>query len=317
MIFLIDRRFLDIAITIKKFTSNPDNGDHEDGDQFILSADWTSYPDAKKDCIARYNRHKRGYWNFIKPSEVFSCEVINLETGEILKYQEDSNDNLGWQVVGYVGAATFPYVVDEAVSSHSAVQGRVGLTYILPNTDNSVYKVTGSGSNGYTSITSLSPGNKVAVVKDGRIYTIVNSDNTDKFDSNYSYIPAHILVVSSNTQNVYVSAYSTGGYDLVPVNQQRTSAGEATGSLCIERHVFTAAEITAREFYLSSPALESSQYTVVCYMGGSVHIVGEAFICYYNDSTHLLQISWDDDYGYWYDNSPREGEVAIFQYYKI
>lgn len=112
-----------------------------------------------------------------------------------------------------------------------------------------------------------------------------------------------------------MSGYSTG-YDLVPANQQRNSAGEPTGTLCLKKHVFTAAEITAQSFTLGNPALESSQYTVVCYLNGNAHIPDVDFYVGYNSSSKMLSINWSSSSYNWYDNPPRADETAIFQYYK-
>ncbi len=321
MIFLIDRRFLDIRITVKGFISNFNGLSTTDGDQYILSADLdqTSYPGGKKDCIAIYQDR----WIFVKPNHKTATEVINLSTGEILKYTYHSNytSYYSWDVIGYVGAYILPYVVDKAVSSHSAVQGRVGLTYIVTGADNHVYKVTGTGANDYSSLSSIDIGQKIGVVEDGRTYTVISNEGTAQFSSDkYEYIAENTLVLSRYTQNLYMSSYSTGE-DLVPANQQRNSAGEQTGTLCVEKHVFTAAEIAAQRLTLNNPALENAVDTLMCFFNGNVHMYYENsnddFYASRDNSTGLISIQWNSESYKWYTSEPRENEVAIFQYYKI
>ncbi len=317
---MIDRRFLDIRFTVKGFVSAlPNTGYIEYGDQYILSADATSsdYPDAKKDCIAIYTDvNGSSKWTFVKPSHVTSGEVINLATGEILRYGQETNGHPeGWNVVGYMGAAVLPYVVDRAVSSHSEVQGNVGLTYIVYNEDNKVYRVTGTGSTGYEALWTASVGDKVGVISEGKLYTVVDSEGTQKFSNSYTYIPENSLVLSSRTQILYLSSYSTG-YDLVPTSQQRSGAGETGGILCTEKHTFTAAEVAAQEITLTNRALSNSIDSLVCFLNGGVHVPETDFSASYDSSSKLITISWED-YSYsWYDSAPRAGEVAVFQYYK-
>lgn len=317
---MIDRRFLDIRFTVKGFISNFSSISASDGDQYILSADLdqTSYPGGKKDCIAIY----QDGWKFVKPNYRTATEVINLSTGEILKYTYHSGSPYSWDVIGYVGAYILPYVVDKAVSSHADVQGRVGLTYIVTGADNCVYKVTGSGANDHSSLTSIDVGQKVGVVEYGKTYTVISNEGTAQFSSDkYEYIAENTLVLSRYTQNLYMSGYSTGD-DLVPANQQRNSAGEQTGTLCVEKHVFTAAEIAAQSLTLNNPALENAVDTLMCFFNGNVHMMHpnngtNDFDAVRDSSTGLIRILWQSDGFNWYTSAPREGEIAIFQYYKI
>ena len=319
---MIDRRFLDIRITVKGVIPNFNDISVTDGDQYILSADLdqTSYPGGKKDCIAIY----QDGWKFVKPNYKTTTEVINLSTGEILKYIKEyagSQYIYKWETVGTIGALILPYVVDKAVSSHAAVQGRVGLTYIVTGADNHVYKVTGSGANDYSSLSSIDIGQKVGVVESGKTYTVISNEGTAQFSSDkYEYIAENTLVLSRYTQNLYMSGYSTGD-DLVPANQQRNSAGEQTGTLCVEKHVFTAAEIAAQRLTLNNPTPENAVDTLMCFFNGNVHMYYENsnddFYAYRDDSTGLIVIQWNSDSYNWYTSAPREGEIAIFQYYKI
>ena len=313
---LIDRRFLNARITVKGFASSAPS-EPGSGDQYIVSEAWgSSYPDAIVNSIAI---NASGGWEFVKPNAYRSLEVINIATGEILKYY-DSNNDPRWEAISTIGGLILPYVVDRVVTSASELQstyGKIGLTYIYPGEDNKVWKVTGSGENDRTSLDSLAVGNKVGVISTGYIYKVTSNSESTAFDSDYDYIPAHTLVLSVRTQCAYLSANYTG-YALVSLTPHRSTGGESQGSIVIERHVFTAAEISAKRVEFNNNIADSNLNKVMCVLNGNIHMHETDFYAENgitnNDS--YLYIYWDSSFYSWYDSGPREGEVGIFIYSK-
>ncbi len=79
---MVDRRFLNFHITIKKIANFPDSG-YVAGDQYIVGATPNSeFMNANPNDIAVYDGSK---WDFIPPQATTS-EVINVNTGEVLYF---------------------------------------------------------------------------------------------------------------------------------------------------------------------------------------------------------------------------------------
>ena len=89
LLIMIDRRFLDISLVVEGVADEPEKSDV--GTQYIVGENPSGdFENAEPTQIARYNGEK---WIFIPPKEA-SLEVINSETGEILKF-----DGMLWESV--------------------------------------------------------------------------------------------------------------------------------------------------------------------------------------------------------------------------
>ena len=106
---MIDRRFLDVRITVNGFAESLVSGTNI-GDQYIVSKAWgDSCPNAVVNSIAKYGSNG---WKFTMPNAyVNPLEVVNLATNEILKFDDSSHT---WKAIGTLGGMIVPFVVDKA-----------------------------------------------------------------------------------------------------------------------------------------------------------------------------------------------------------
>lgn len=118
----LDRRFLDVNLTIEAITSTPPE-DPNEGDQYIIGdeAGTGAFADATSGAIARY---ENGVWTFTSP-DTDSFEVLNRSTGEILKCALDTSsipNRKVWKVVGTLGGKTESLYIVEYISQDSSQQ---------------------------------------------------------------------------------------------------------------------------------------------------------------------------------------------------
>ena len=314
---MIDRRFLNLQLTVKGFSATKPSSSVNFGDAYIVSdaSGWDA--GASVNDIAKYEYltgATNSGWSYTKPTAYASTEVLNLATGEILKYTDSNNE---WETVSHAGMLILDCVVDDEVSSSSSLaeaKNIVGNVYIVTyENDNKVYKVTSAGT--ATQLTSISLGKKVGVIDGGYVYHVEKDGSNNLFFSNdYGYAPENTIIYSKYTNNLYVY----DGSNLIPLNPTRTTYGESTGALCTERHVFTATEISNQSVLLNVIVPASKVSETVCFLNGGAHLHGvdfEAERVTYN-SVYKLEISWDSGNVNWYTSPPRAGEIAVFQYYK-
>ena len=319
---MIDRRFLDIRITINGFAAAAPSGPKR-GDQWIVSKAWgDQYPNAVVDSIAKYSDK----WSFTKPNDRTSAlEVINLETQEILKYcYDDDKKANAWVAVASLGGVIYPFVVDKVYSKTAPENtlDKVGEVYIITDLDGdtNVYQITGTGEKGRKSLGVVSLNQKVAVIENGLIYT-VNSKTVDEAEVNYftsnGYVPINSLVHSLNTQTVYLSPASTGR-DLISLTPQISTAGENQGTLTVVAHTFTAEEVANKKVVFNDKVDTANLNRVMCFIGGNVCVHGVDFIAeqYSTNSDKRLVVNGNDSYKAWYANFPSVDEVGIFMYFK-
>ena len=314
---MLDRRFLDAKLTIKGFAESMP-GSPTNGEQWIVSKEWgTDYPYAVVNAIAKYDAWS-GKWKFITPSARTSLEVINLSTNEILRFDGS------WTAVGSLGGYIYPFVVDVAYKTTPPENtiDNIGQVYIVfdLNGDTNIYKITGVGDKGRTSLGRLTPGQKVATLS-GSVYTVaqrtVDESIVNYFATTTTSVPVNSLIFSQKTQNVYLSGTSTYS-PLMSLTPSRNTAGESTGIFTITPHTFTAEEIQ-RKYCIFPETISMSNFSrVVCFLGGGACVHAVDFHAGRVDSTrdYRLKVSWDSQGSGWYDNPPREGEVGIFMYFK-
>lgn len=101
---MLDRRFLDFKFTIKGYAATePESPEY--GDQYIVSSPWSGESDAKENCIATYiQRGEYEGWEFTIPNGVTTPELINLATGDVLRYKGEYPDG-SWETIGNLGGS--------------------------------------------------------------------------------------------------------------------------------------------------------------------------------------------------------------------
>ena len=319
---MIDRRFIDTRLTVYGFAAGVPYAPRY-GDQWIVSQAWgDSYPYAVVNAIAKYD--VRG-WHFTNPSQNSSLEVINLDTNEILRFEDGI-----WKPISSLGGYIYPFVVDAAYKTNPPENtiDNIGQVYIVfdLNDDCNVYKITGVGEKGRTSLGALALGQRVAL-RSGYEYkvasrVVTNEDTGESRNANYftqgNAVPIHSLILSQRTQNVYLSGVSAG-QKLISLTPQIDTAGQYTGTFTIVTHTFTADEIKNRTIIFPDTIADINAARVICFLSGSACVHGIDFYASRNDSYHgdyRLKVYWNSSSYAWYENSPREGEVGIFMYFK-
>lgn len=315
---MIDRRFLDVRITVNGFAESViSNATY--GDQYIVSKAWgDSYPNAVVNSIAKLG--PKG-WKFTMPSVyVNPLEVVNLATNEILKFDGSSNT---WKAIGTLGGMIVPFVVDKAYSDTAPANtlDKVGEVYIVYglNGDTNVYQIIGEGDKGRKSLGAVGFGQKVVVIENGYIYT-VKSKTVDEAEVNYfnndGYVPVNSLILSQRTQNVYLSAPSSN-YKLASLTPQMNTAGENQGTLTIIPHTFTAEEVANKKVVFNDIVEEKNYNRVICFIGGNVCVANIDFGVGRLNTNDYRPIVYGSNSDYsWYHNFPAAGEVGIFMYFK-
>ena len=322
---MIDRRFLNVRITVKGLAETAPSNPNSVGDQWIVSKAWgDSYPNAQVNSIAAY---ENGGWKFTMPSSYSaSLEVINLATNEILKWDYSNNT---WKAVGSLGGLIYPFVVDNAYASNKVPENtldKVGEVYIVSELDGdtNVYQITGAGESGRKSLGKVGLGQKVAVIKHGNVYTVksktvTNADSGEQSTVNYfysdGYVPVNTLIFAQKTQNVYLSAPLTN-YDLISLTTSINAAGENQGTLTIVPHTFTAEEVQDKRVNFTDVVESKNLNKVMCFIGGNVCVHGVDFTAYVNTNDGNLYINASNSNLSWYSNFPSAGEVGIFMYFK-
>ena len=341
---MLDRRFLDARITIDGFLASPPAYPEYERN-YILAADWgEQYPDAVKGSIATYhytwvNGTRTYKWVFTKPNQNTTMEVINIATGEILRYGiiSSSYSTYGWITVGHVNGLRIPFVVDAVFDKNppTNTSENIGLVYIVTNLndDTKVYQITreAEGDAGRKVLGILTLGQKI-IVKSREYFYIVktktvsetNEETEEETERLVSYldvatisdgitpeIPQNTLIFATETKNVFLTDKNRS---LFPLKAHLTNAGDSSGILTVKRHVFTATEINTRRIDFSDVVLAENLDKTMCFMNGNVHVHAADFIAAL--SSNQLYVYWDSPSHNWYDNPPREGEVGIFMYFK-
>ena len=225
---MIDRRFLDISLIVEGIADEPEK--FEVGTQYIVGEmPIGDFENAEPTQIARYDGEK---WNFITPKEA-SLEVINAETGEILKF-----DGMLWEAVatlsgGGSGGSSVLIVDDlaQVLTSENERPNDYVLNYCIVDNgintpkgyeyyahNNSYYEMLYHG--GIYGSTNL-PVNSVLAGDNGKYYTFKPTVD----DYNHSLIEASEIAVGTLVLNKKCNLfYQYNGKTLELINSNFISA---------------------------------------------------------------------------------------------
>ena len=274
----IDRRFLNISITVNGIVNQPAVGVPA-GTQYIVGdTPAAAFAGASSNSIARYDGSN---WTFTAPKTT-SLEVFDTSKGQLLKFTGSS-----WEVVA---SLTVPPVLDIVETGATLPATCAEGDTFLNTSDNKLYTATATDT--WDSGDALTAGDRYVSSTDNKVYTSDGEDLTElsMLDGASFYNRADGCI--------YVLDASEG--DFVKIGGGLT--------YFTETHTLTGAEATAKSFSLSHNIVTGQENNILLFVSGVAQAVGTDF------SVSGNSIAWTgkglEAIGM------TEGDLFIIHYYK-
>ncbi len=244
----IDRRFLDVGITILGIVNAPADNPTE-GDQYIVgSASTGAFAGVAANSVARYDGSK---WNFSVP-RAGTMEALDASAGTILRYNGSA-----WEIVADFNSFIAP--VNNIIASGTTLPASCseGDTF-LNTSDNKIYTATAADT--WNDGVALSNGARYASSTDFNVY----ESNGEEFTA--SDIKDGGLFLNKFDGCIYV-------YDKIAGEFKRNGADVTV----TEIHSLTAYDVVAKSFSLSSSIAVGRENQVILSVGGVAQVAGVDF----------------------------------------
>ena len=244
----IDRRFLDISLTVQGIANTPAENPAA-GDQYIVGAEGSgAFAEALPNSIARFDGEN---WKFSAPRAGF-MEALDASNDTILRY-----DGTDWVVVAEFNSLIAPVL--DILQSGSTLPATCAAGETFLNTaDNKLYSA--ESEDVWDSGTSITANSRYASATDFKIYesdgeNLVGSDISDGG-----------MFLNKSDNCIYV-------YDAAAHAFKRNGADVSV----TEIHTLTAEELTAKSFHLNNSIAAGREGQVVVFIGGVSQVVGIDF----------------------------------------
>lgn len=279
----LDRRFLKISLAVLGIANEP-AANPTNGTQYIVGSSATgAFNGAAANSIASYDG---SVWKFITP-KVGNLEVLNLNTGEILKFTGTE-----WDVVASLGDKNIAPVTNILPNGATLPATAVEGDKFLKTDDAKIY--TATATNTWDSGVLTANDSIYASSTDHKFYT---SDGTTLTATDIS---DGSIFLNKADSNIYIYNATAGTFSRVN--------SDSMFEVVTESHTLTAEEVTAKSFNLANSIATGKENSVMLFIQGVAQAIGTDFLA--ADSS----ISWTNK---GLDNIGLvAGDVFVIQYYK-
>lgn len=249
---MLDRRFLAISLSVLAVANEP-AANSTAGSQYIVGSSPTgAFAGATAHSIARFDG---SVWNFSAP-KAGELEVLNLQTGEILKF-----DGTAWCAVATLHKPVVPVLAILPTGTALPASANAGEAF-LNTADAKLYTATAADT--WDTGTATTNGDRYASSSDFKIYTS-NGNSTE----GVSILNGDLFLnKEDNAAYIYDSA--------VPTFVKITSLSSHDETV-MEIHSLTAGEVTAKGFSLSNPVAAGKENNTLLFVSGIAQAVGIDF----------------------------------------
>ena len=261
---MLDRRFLNISLTVQGVANEPAANPSE-GTQYIVGSNPTgAFVGASANSIARFDGSA---WKFSAPT-TGNLEVFNAYNGEILSFNGSA-----WVTVVALHRPVAPVIAIVPTGNTLPASATTGEAF-LKTDDAKLY--TATASNSWDTGTLTSNGSRYASSTDHKIYS---SNGTALSVSN---ILNGDLFLNKEDGGAYVFDAATPAF--IRINNSSASSSDTV----TEIHTLTAAEVTAKGFSLANSVASGKEANVLLFVSGIAQAAGIDF------TASGTSISWNN-----------------------